>query len=124
MGAVTWETEAEVLERLRVAKLAEIRDAFTAAAIEPVESLGIEWHGGMDSGLKLDAARRLSTENGLPTVEFYDTANVGHSLPVADALIVCTAVGVKYQTDFARKQTLMAQAEGAESEAELAAISW
>lgn len=124
MAVISWESESDRLARLRIAKVSEIRDALTAAAIEPVEALGIQWHGGMDSGIKLDAARRLATENGLPTVEFYDTANVGHALSTADALIVCTAVGVKHQQDFARKQALMAQATSASSEAELAAVAW
>lgn len=110
----------EVKERKRV----EIRSAHEADAQTPVLHAGVEWSGGFDSAIKLDAAKRLAETAGLPEVTFYDTANVGHALSFADATAVVMAVSVAYQTSLSKKQSLMVQVSTAATVAEVEAIIW
>lgn len=115
---------AKQLSEVKFEKLAEIRAAYDAATLEPVDALGFVWDGGFDSAIKLDAAMRLSQAAGAPGVTFYDTSNVGHDLDFTSALTVCVAVAVAFQTSLAKKQTLFAQVNAATSKAKVGELSW
>lgn len=113
------------LTRGREAKFAEIRAAFARGAVEPIrDAAGVEWHGGYESAQKLDGAWRLAERSGLAEVIFYDTSNVGHTLPLAAADEIVKLVAGRYQQDFGRKQALMVVAATAGSAAELESITW
>lgn len=112
------------LAELKANKLNEIRTAYDATTIAPVDALGITWDGGFDSAIKLDAAMRLSQAAGAPGVRFYDTSNVGHDLDFVASLQVCIAVAVAYQTSLGKKQTLFAEVDAAKTKTQVEAISW
>lgn len=112
------------LKRLKVKKRQEIRNAFRAESVRPVQSAGVDWHGGYESGMKLDGAMRLAEKAGLDTVKFFDINNIGYHLTIAVADSVVIDIANKYQQDFDKKQTLMIQIETATTEQELSAIQW
>lgn len=115
---------AKPLSEVKFEKLAEIRAAYDAATLEPVDALGFVWDGGFDSAIKLDAAMRLSQAAGAPGVTFYDTSNVGHDLDFTNALIVCVTVAGAFQAALAKKQSLFVQVNAATSKTQVGAISW
>ena len=112
------------LAAAKVAKLAEIKKTYLQAADAPVEALGFIFDGGFESAIKLDAAMRLSQAAGAPGVIFYDASNIGHELGFADALQVCIAVAVAYQTALGKKQSLYTKIETAQTMADLELIVW
>lgn len=101
-----------------------VRNVFSKASVEGVTDATTTWHGGYDSAMKLDAAKRLAELAGLSTVTFYDVNNIGHELSIADATIVILTVSQKYQTDFAKKQRLMIAIEDATTKPTVQAIVW
>ena len=118
---------AKKLEVAKEAKRDEIRAAFSVAEVSPIpDPLGGAhfWHGGYSSAEKLHNARTMAMESGLTIVTFYDTANTGHTLTLDQAKTVALTVGGKYQQDFAKKQDLMRQIDGATTLAEVDAVSW
>lgn len=112
------------LIELKAEKLSEIRTAYSAAVIAPVEALGHTWDGGFESAIKLDAAMRLSQAAGGEGVIFYDVSNIGHALNFADALQVCIAVASAYQRVLSQKQSLFSAVQNAENLPELDLIIW
>lgn len=116
--------KAPTLAELKASKIVEIRMAYEAAALTPVDALGFTWDGGFDSAIKLDAAKRLCEAAGQTSVTFFDTNNVAHDLNFTDALTVCISVAVAFQIQLAKKQTLFAQINAATSKTQVAAISW
>lgn len=110
------------LGEMKAEKKEQIRAAFEVNSTKPVIALGLSWHGGIESALKLDAARRLALEAGETGVEFFDTSNQGHLLTMADAKTVALMVGGAYQVEFGNKQTLMVQVDQAETLEALEAI--
>lgn len=115
---------AKALSEVKSDKLNEIRAAYDAATLAPVEALGFVWDGGFDSAIKLDAAMRLSQAAGAPSVTFYDTSNVGHDLSFDDAMVVCISVAVAFQAALGKKQALFAQVNAATSKTKTEAITW
>lgn len=111
---------ASAQERKRV----EIREAFEAESNRPVLIAGVEWHGGYESGMKLDGAMRLAEKGGLAATRFFDTTNTGHDLSIAEANAVVLGVAGKYQQDFDKKQSLMRQIDAVRTEQDLVVISW
>ncbi len=94
-------------------KQSEIRSAFNTAAIFPVtDANSINWSGGFDSALKIDAAKRMAQMAGLTAVSIFDAANVEHALSLAEAEVVILTIGADYQTKFAQKQALMTAVDG------------
>lgn len=123
-GVVKTPFPAPSLSDLKDAKYNEIRDAYNIAADMPVTALSATWNGGFDSAIKLDAAKRLSESAGASGVRFYDIDNVAHDLSFADALTVCIAVAVAYQTALGNKQTKFAAIKAATTKAQVNAITW
>lgn len=122
--APTPKTPAELLKEAKVAKRVEIRKAYDEAAIAPVDALEKTWDGGFESAIKLDAAMRLSQAAGAEGVVFFDATNLPHPLGFDDALQVCIAVAVAYQTTLAKKQDLYAQIDAATTVKKVEAILW
>lgn len=102
----------------------EIRSAFKGESEAPVLYNGISWHGGYDSGIKLDAAKRLAGIAGQESVRFYDTKNVGHDFVLSEATAVVVAVSAAYQVAFSKKQALMVQIDNATTDNDLECIVW
>lgn len=87
-----------------------------------VSVLGIVFHGGYESVMRLDAARRLTIEGGGTTVDFTDVNNIPHTLSLADAKTVCLTIGSDYQAKFAQKQAWSIQIDNATTIAGLPTI--
>lgn len=104
------------------AKQADIRAAFNAVKNAPVTVNAVAYNGGYDSGIKIDAAKRMAQMAGLAEVTIFDLANTPQVLSIADAEALILTIGANYQTKFAKKQALLVQAEAATTEAELNAI--
>lgn len=112
------------LEDFKSAKRVEIRSAYAEAETAPVELDGVQWHGGLDSAIKLDSALRFSQNAGLESIVIYDVNNEGYELPLADALQVVTAVANTYQQTLSKKQRLMRMIYQADTVAMVEAITW
>lgn len=111
------------LDRSKKAKQDAIRASFNRQQELPVNFNGVDWSGGFDSAIKLDAAKRLAQEALLDTVTFFDINNVGYVLSIADASNVVMAVASTYQTTLAKKQGFMVASSGAADVAELKTIN-
>jgi hypothetical protein len=113
----------EALVAKREAKRTSVRASFKEDSVKSVTVNNVEYNGGFDSAIKLDAAIRLAESVGLGTVVFYGVYNDGHELSLADAKEVTTQIAAKYQQSLAKKQNLMKQVEDASLE-ELDGINW
>lgn len=131
-----WKTEAELLEEARAAKIAEIDAAFALAEQQPVSIGGHKFKGGFDSGLALDAARRMMIEHaatnphaGITTVDFFDIYGSTVTLPLfseteIDALDVCLTVGHAATLNSFKCAQLIAAARAATTIEAINAIHW
>ena len=137
-GGITqpWKTEQELLEEARQAKIAEIDAAFAEAEGQLVSIGPHLFKGGFESGLALDAARRMMVEYatanplaGITTVGFFDVNGATITLPLnseteLDALDVCLAIGQAAAANSFKCAQLVAAAKDATTVAEINAIHW
>lgn len=123
-GIPNYDDSEELLNKAKESKRSEIRSAFDSESASPVVVNNVSYHGGFDSAIKLDAAKRLAETAGMTQVEFFDIDNVGHVLSLEDAQQVVVEVSGKYQQDLAKKQALMVQIKNATAEADLEVIVW
>lgn len=114
----------EELEEVRTLKKQSIRITYEADCLNSVTSLDIVWDGGFESAIKLDAARRLAEAAGATYVIFYDSVNIAHTMSLADALQVCIAVAIDYQTKLDKKQTAFNAIDNATSISEVNSIEY
>lgn len=131
-----WKTDAELLEEARAAKIAEINAAFALAGQQPVSVGGHKFKGGFESGLALDAARRMAIEHaatnppaGITTVDFFDIYGAIVTLPLfseteIDALDVCLTVGHAATLNSFKCAQLIAAARAATTIEAINAIHW
>ena len=112
------------IDDLKRIKKGEIKKAFSASSVENVAVGTVTWNGGFESIGKINGAIQLAQALGQTTVTLYDAANTPHDLSVADAQSVVIELGKKYQSDFAKKQSLYAQIDAAATEQEIDAIVW
>ena len=132
----SFKSDEELLEEARQAKIAEINAAF-AEAEQQLVSIGPHlFKGGFESGLALDAARRMMVEYatanplaGITTVDFFDVNGATITLPLnseteLDALDVCIAVGQAAAANSFKCAQLVAAAKDATTVAEINAIHW
>lgn len=101
-----------------------IRKLAADAANANVNAIGIEWQGGFDSAIKLDAAKRLAEAAGATTVVLYDAEDVAHTLDMADATTVAIAVAAAYQAALAKKKAAFRAISAANTAEQLDAITW
>lgn len=131
-----WKTKAELLEEARAAKAAEINAAFALAEQRPVSVGGHKFKGGFESGLALDAQRRMLVEYaaanplaGISTADFFDIHGATVTLPLnseteLDALDVCLAVGQAAAINSFKCAQLIAAVHAAGSADAVNAIHW
>ena len=131
-----WKTEAELLEGARAEKIAEINAAFALAEQRPVSVGGHKFKGGFESGLALDAQRRMLVEYaaanplaGISTADFFDIHGATVTLPLnseteLDALDVCVAVGQAAAINSFKCAQLIAAVHAAGSADAINAIHW
>lgn len=128
MGKVHVRTAAEVADSTLADRKEEkrqgIRNAFVAETVEPLTALGMKWHGGYESAIRLEGACRLAERSGDSVVTLYDTCNVGHTLSREDANEVVNCVAARFQADFAKKQSKMGEIEHASTLADVERIAW
>ena len=123
-GIPAYNESEEFLNKLKEMKQRDIRAIFDTESNLPVVVNGVSYHGGFESAIKLDAAKRLAESAGMTDVEFFDVENNGHVLSLVDAQNVVLAVSSKYQQDLSKKQSLMVQIKNATSESDLRSIEW
>lgn len=109
-------------QRAKEAKKTEIRNAFKVDSQLPVTVNNVQYHGNIDSALRLDGALRLAEKSGATSVSFTDINNVRHTLTLADANNVIIAVGKAYEQKFMKKQALLVDVDNAADQAALDAI--
>ncbi|MBL4574604.1 MAG: hypothetical protein JKY51_00705 [Opitutaceae bacterium] len=115
---------SKTMDELKGLKKTSIRLAFDAVKTAFVlDGNSINWSGGFDSALKMDAAKRMAQMAGLISVSLFDAANIEHVLSFAEAEVVILTIGADYQTKFAQKQALMVVADAATDKAGLDAIT-
>lgn len=126
----------ERLAAIKQAKIAEIDAAFGDVEQQPVTVGGHAYRGGFQSGLALDAQRRMMVEYAaanphaaIVTVDFFDVTGTRVTLPLAsdteiDALDVCLAVGQAAAANSFKCAQLIAAAQQAVSIADVEAIKW
>ena len=85
---------------------------------------GVDFHAGYDSGMRLDAARRLAELAGLTEVTFTDRGNAPHTYTLAEASYIVLMVASDYQTKFQQKQAWSIEVKDATTIAELPVIVW
>lgn len=131
-----WKTEAELLEEARVAKVAEIDAAFALAEQQPVSVGGHAYSGGFQSGMAMDAQRRMLVEYaaanplaGISTADFFDIHGATVTLPLnseteLDALDVCLAVGQASAINSFKCAQLIAAVRAANSIEAVSTIHW
>ena len=131
-----WKTEEELLEEARTAKIAEINAAFQGAEELPVSVGSHSYKGGFQSGLALDAQRRMLVEYaaanplaGISTADFFDIHGATVTLPLnsktkLDALDVCLAVGQAAVINSFKCAQLIAAVRAANSIEAVSTIHW
>ena len=126
----------EALKKSRAEKIAEINAAFALAEQRPVSVGGHKFKGGFESGLALDAQRRMLVEYaaanplaGISTADFFDIHGATVTLPLnseteLDALDVCVAVGQAAAINSFKCAQLIAAVHAAGSADAVNAIHW
>lgn len=129
-------TTEEKLASAKQVKVHEINAAFQAAELLPVTIGGHNFKGGFESGLALDAARRMMIEHaatnplaGITTVDFFDIYGSTVTLPLfseteIDALDVCLTVGHAATLNSFKCAQLIAAARAATTIEAINAIHW
>ena len=129
-------TTEEKLATAKQVKVHEINTAFQEADISPVVVGGHAYKGGFESGLALDAQRRMLVEYaivnplaGITTVDFFDIAGATITLPLnsdteLDALDICLAVGQTAAINSFKCAQLIAAVRAANSIEAVSAIHW
>ncbi len=112
------------LATLKLNKKSEIESNFIEDSLSSVNVFGLDWVGGFDSAIKLDAAMRLSQASGQTSVVFFDTNNVAHTLTFQQALQVILQVAGTYQFKLAKKNSKLNLINSATTASEVGAISW
>jgi len=106
-------------------KRVEIRTAFNNASTSNVtDNNGVDWDGGFESAIKLDAAKRLAETAQQTTVTLYDNSNTPHNLSIADTTGVVLLVANAYQIELAKRNDLYSQIDAASTQSELDLIAW
>ena len=131
-----WKTEEELLEEARTAKIAEINAAFQGAEELSVSVGGYSYKGGFQSGLALDAQRRMLVEYaaanplaGISTADLFDIHGATVTLPLnseteLDALDVCLAVGQAAAINSFKCAQLITAVRAANSIEAVSTIHW
>lgn len=102
----------------------DLSKKFAEVEIEKVEHNNIFWHGGFESELKLDGAKRRAETAGLEKVVFFDVKNMPHQLTISEATDIVVLIGAKNEEDFAKYQGLKVKIENATTATQLNKIGW
>ena len=128
--------EAEILAAAKLNKQQEINAAFQLAETQAVQVGGYAFKGGFQSGLALDAQRRMMVEYAaanpqadIDSVDFFDVTGRRCSVPLSsitelDALDICLAVGQIAAINSFKCSQLLAAIEAAASAGQVEAIQW
>lgn len=128
-------TTAETLQRAKAAKLEELRQARNVAIAEGVEFQGNRYWSDRDSiadvrgaivGFDMLDALPAPDRATLPVPSAvrWKTKNGHVSLNRRELILLCAAMSIHQQAQFAIEEQLIAQTEAARTEAEVNAVSW
>ena len=113
------------IEVFKERKQLEIKKAFQGASVEPVtDSSGVTWSGGINSSLSLDGAVRIAEQAGATETTIYDNDDNPHTMNITDAKNVVMTIGIKYEQNFGKRQSLYKQIKDATTINEVENITW
>ena len=116
---------AAQLQQAKTAQRALIKSSFIAASTANVtDSNGIVWEGGMQSGNSIFLGCQLAQQAGQSTITLYDANKAPHSMTIAEGMGVAALIGTAYQEALAKKNTLYANIDAADSVSEVQAVTW
>lgn len=90
----------EKIESKKAELLSEAKALYTEKYTESVQVAGIDYQGGYDSAIKLNAKRTLISEAGLEEVSFVDVNDDIIVLTLEEAKQVCISVAMDYENKF------------------------
>ena len=113
------------LSSTKTAQRAIIKSSFIAASTANVtDSNGIVWEGGMQSGNSIFLGCQLAQQAGQSTITLYDANKAPHSMTIAEGMGVAALIGTAYQEALAKKNTLYANIDAADSVSEVQSVTW
>jgi len=117
---------APTFSELQIAKINEIKQAFTTATKSGyICSNNITMDADLTSIQTLDSGYNLAVKLGATTMDITDYSNVDHlALSIADVDTMIIELGMNYNIFRVKKNTLKKQAEVAKTQTELDAIVW
>jgi len=116
---------AAQLQQAQTAQRALIKSSFIATSTANVtDSNGIVWEGGMQSGNSIFLGCQLAQQAGQSTITLYDANKAPHNMTIAEGMGVAALIGAAYQEALAKKNTLYANIDAANSVSEVQAVTW
>jgi len=116
---------AAQLQQAKTTQRALIKSSFiTASTANVTDSKGIVWEGGMQSGNSIFLGCQLAQQAGQSTITLYDANKTPHSMTIAEGMGVAALIGTAYQEALAKKNTLYATIDAANSVSEVQSVTW
>lgn len=100
------------------AKLDEVRNLWSAANEQPVEWDGVQWNGGINSAMLIDAANRGAHKSVEAMEEIFDYNNEPHLLTTTQIDSLVRALRAAAKPLFHKKQTYMRDVQAIQTSAE------
>lgn len=113
-------TQAELQSAINIhiaQKFSEIRTGWAAANAQPVEWDGIEWNGGIDSAMLIDAANRGALKSVEAMEQIFDYNNEPHLLTTTQIDSLVRELRAVAKPIFHQKQTYMRQVQAIQTSA-------
>ena len=116
---------AQLLAQAKTTQRALIKSSFiTASTANVTDSNGNVWEGGMQSGNSIFLGCQLAQQAGQSTITLYDANKAPHNMTIAEGMGVAALIGAAYQEALAKKNTLYANIDAANSVSEVQSVTW
>jgi len=113
------------LQQAQTAQRALIKSSFiTASTANVTDSNGIVWEGGIQSGNSIFLGCQLAQQAGQSTITLYDANKAPHSMTIAEGMGAAALIGAAYQEALAKKNTLYANIDAANSVSAVQSVTW
>lgn len=84
----------------------------------------VEYHAGIESTIRLTTVINSAEIIGDTEITFFDVNNIGQTLTIDDAKTLLTAMHNDFQTQLAKKQSLLNDIENANTVSEVLSLTW
>lgn len=121
---VAYSIPPESLDDIKAAKLLELKTAADAVGVQPVVHNLISWHGGYESAMKIKGKVDMLEFGGQLEGSIFDTADVYHTMLLADMLGVAYAIAMAYETVLTKYKGKCADVEAALTPEAVALVVW